>query len=114
MNVATHRTDVTHEEKQEFNSIISSANTLEELDAAKKPEGFPFGGTSEMYFEHMQRVMRERLEGIRTPEQVLEAHMYFKNYGTYSSTIQKELGEIAKKIIEDLHPPQSGHVCIRD
>ncbi len=94
--------------EQRFISEIKAITTLENLLGVGSYENICRLGPSieviDAMTDHMQMLMRQRIATIKTPEDVIEVHNYFKSHKVYSRVIQVELGVKAKSIIEAWHP----------
>ena len=107
---------ITHLDREEWEKYIKNigaVNTLEEFYKIERPRRPGFHDVSEAYWANLNRIMSKRLEEIRTPEDVLAAHQYFRSFPIYSRSIQESLGDIAQKIIGSWHPSPGGS-SIRD
>jgi hypothetical protein len=58
----------------------------------------------DVYVDHMDSLMRERIASIKTPKDVLDAHNFFKGHNVFHTKIQKELGKKAEEIFGSWHP----------
>jgi len=82
---------------------LEAAATLDRLDMIKRPDNCKLA-LNEVYMHHLLRVLRNHLVKVRTPEEVLECHNYFKSRRAYSREIQIELGEKAREIFSNWVP----------
>jgi hypothetical protein len=84
---------------------LREATDLEHLNEIFKVKGsITSFEISQVFFERMEILMRERIASIKTPEDVLAVHNYFKSLGIYHHKTQKELGERAKEVIGSWDP----------